>query len=925
MDQRISSHAYMPLGQSEKEIAFTFNGRPIFACRGDTIASALFAAGVRIFSRSFKYHRPRGLYDYEGQGPDTLMTVDHIPNVRADKTQVTEGMEVITQNAWPSVNFDLMAINDILVPLLPNEFYYKMFHKPRWLWPIAEKQIRKVAGLGKIDTAGHAINTRYEKRYRFPGVCVIGGGPAGLAAARAALSEDKQVLMIDDEPEMGGHSRHTITKVKGCEDGSLNGLAEYEAVKKLIDSLGDHPRLEVLTSPTAFALYEDNLVAAQRGTELFKIRAESVVVATGATDRLLVFEKNDKPGIMTGRAVERLIALHSIRPGQKAVVIINHDGGYHTAQMLAGAGTAVVAVVDSRPGPSECAAAGVVNELKTPVYQNETIHTVCGGKSVKAIITGSVDGKQTSRKLSCDLVVMAVGYKPQLQLLSMGNTRPQWDRVRDILRLEKLLPGVYAAGEVNGSASFARLYAEGIAAGIAAARSQPVPISQRDEAENIKALPADIEAGGKQHFICMCMDITRKEACMSIAEGFDQVETLKRYTSMGMGPCQGKCCHEAVARLAAKDTGLGIDDAVATTVRPPVAPVPFGVLAGRAPHLGPVRRTPMHQNHIRAGATFLNSGQWKRVHHYLDPQDEARHVREKLGMIDVSTLGKIELSGPDISNFLHFLFPGRYAKFAVGKTRYSTMIGEDGILFEDGTISHLEQGKYYLSTTTGNQDAIYALFWWWITSNGFDVQVNNLSAVYAALNISGQRSRDFLRPLVDIDICNDAFGYMACRKTRIANVPVWLLRIGFTGELIYEMHYPSEYGAALWDYLLEKGKDFELQPFGVEAQRILRLEKGHLIPGVDTDALSNPYEAGVGFTIKDGKEDFIGKAFLKNFKERGNENKLVAYKIQPGAPIPDDGVAVLENGKIAGRVSSSRLTHLRQFKKLKGLSMRIRD
>jgi sarcosine oxidase subunit alpha len=895
MVQRITSHAYLPLKQSEKEISFTYNGKNLRARQSDTIASALLAAGVNIFSRSFKYHRPRGLTDYQGQGAETLMTVDHAPNIRADKVLVAEGMVVSSQNAWPSPEFDVMAINDKLVPMLPNGFYYKMFHKPRWLWPIAEKQIRKVAGLGQIDTSGRNNNTRYEKRYRFPDVCVIGGGPAGLSAAKAALDQDKQVLIIDDEPTLGGHSRHTLTKVKDHDNNELNGLAEHEAVEKIIDSIKKDPKLEILTSTMVFAIYEDNLVAAQRGNELFKIRAEAVVVATGATDRHLVFEKNDKPGIMTGRAVERLIALHAICPEKKAVVITNHDGGYHSAKMLAGAGCEVVAVVDSRLES--------FNEDTFSVYYNETIHTAIGGKRVKAVTTGSIDGKKTVRKLDCDLVVIAVGFKPQLQLLSMGNARPQWDSERDILRVETLPSGVYAAGEINGTANFARLCSEGATAGL-----QSPSASCRDEEDNIKALPADIEAGGSKHFICKCMDVTRKEACASIKEGYDQVETLKRYSSMGMGPCQGKSCHEAVARLAAVDTGLGIDEAVATTVRPPYSPVSFGVLAGRAPHLGPVRRTPMHHNHIKAGATFLNAGLWKRPHHYVDPQDEARHNREKLGMIDVSTLGKIELCGPDVLDFLHFLFPGKYAKFAVGKTRYSAMIGEDGILFEDGTISHTELGRYYLSTTTGNQDAIVSLFWWWITTDGFDVQVNNLSAVNAAVNISGQRSREFLQSLVDINMSNEAFEYMACRKTQIANVPVWMFRIGFTGELSYELHYPGEYGATLWDYLLEKGKDYDLQPFGLEAQRILRLEKGHIIPGVDTDALSNPYEAGIGFTIKEDKKDFVGRAFLKNFKERGIENKLVPYKLQPGDPIPDDGVAVLEKGKITGRVSSSRMS-----------------
>jgi len=501
-----------------------------------------------------------------------------------------------------------------------------------------------------------------------------------------------------------------------------------------------------------------------------------------------------------------------------------------------------------------------------------------------------------------------VGFKPQVNLLSMGSKRPEWDAERQILRETDLPSGMYSTGEVHGSAGFTRLFSEGIKTGKAAAKKKSVESSKRSEDELIMALPADIESGGKNHFICKCMDVTRYEAQASIDEGYDQVESLKRYSSMGMGPCQGKACHEAVARLAAQDTGLSSLDAVPTTMRPPFSGVSFGILAGRAPHLSPISRTPFHQCHIDLGAKFLNAGQWKRPDSYTDPQKEAGYVRNGLGMIDVSTLGKIEISGPDAIDFLQFMLPGKYGKFEVGRTRYSIMVGEDGILFEDGTISHLEQGKYYLSTTTGNQDAINALFQWWLLVEDFDVQVKNLSLANAAVNVTGAKSREFLQKLVKIDMSNEAFPYMHCRQASITGVPVSFYRIGFTGELGYEIHFPSEYGESMWNHLMAEGEEFALNPFGVETQRILRLEKGHFIPGTDTDALSSPYETGVGFAIKDDKVDFVGKAFVQHFKERGIENKLVPYQLEPNDPIPDDGVAVLEKGKIAGRVTSSRLS-----------------
>jgi len=908
MTKRIQTHKYCELQELGDEIYFTFDGKQIRAFAGDSITSALFASGKYLISRSFKYHRPRGTYDVFGQGHESLVTVNDEPNLLADRILVRNGMIVKSQNAWPSLEFDLGEINNYLVPKLPNGFYYKMFHKPKWLWPIAEHQIRKVAGLGKIDIAGKHINRRYEKHYRFPDVCVVGGGPSGLAATKSALEEDKKVLLIDENHKLGGHSLHSITPIENCDNVRLNGLVEKEAVQKLIEEFSDHPNLEVMINTSVFGIYEDNLLAAHCDADLFKIRAESIVLAPGATDRHLVFENNDIPGILTSRGVEKLIVCHSILPGNNAVVVTTNDGGFHTALLLHGAGANVVAVVDGRESGDVGKFEEQIMNLKIPVYKGLTAHRAHGKKQIKRIDVGPITGGDSNQSFSCDLLVMAVGLKPQLNLLSMGRKTPKWDPNRQILRVTDLPSGMYATGEVQGSAKFSRLYKEGVQSGKAAAHNLTAPIDERTEEEIIFALPADIEAGGKNHFICKCMDVTRTEARTSIDEGYDQVESLKRYSSMGMGPCQGKSCHEAVARLAAIDTGLSEINAIPTTMRPPFSGVPFGVLAGRAPHLSPIRRTPLHHCHIDLGAKFLDAGQWKRPDSYKNPQEEVGFVRNGVGIIDVSTLGKLEVNGPDSIKFLQFMFPGKYEKFEVGRTRYSIMVGEDGILFEDGTISHLEKGKYYLTTTTGNQDAINSLFQWWILVEGFEVQIKNLSLANAAVNITGKTSRDFLQKLVKIDMTNEAFPYMHCRIAEIKDVPVSLFRIGFTGELGYEIHFAAEYAESMWNFLMDEGKSYNLKPFGVETQRILRLEKGHLIPGTDSDALNSPYETGVGFAIKDDKADFLGKAFLNHFKERGIENKLVPYQLEPNSLVPEDGVAIIEKGEIAGRVTSSRFS-----------------
>ncbi|MDP6216033.1 MAG: (2Fe-2S)-binding protein, partial [SAR324 cluster bacterium] len=475
-----------------------------------------------------------------------------------------------------------------------------------------------------------------------------------------------------------------------------NGIPEYIAVKKLIEELAENKNLEVMVNTSVFGLYEDNLVAAQCDANLFKIRAESVVLAPGATDRHLVFENNDRPGILTARGVERLIMCHAVLPGKDTVVVTTHDGGFHTALLLKGAGANVVAIIDGRESGSDGDFEEQVRNLAIPIYKGLTVHAAHGKKRISRVDVGPISGGDSHQSFDCDLLVMAVGFKPQVNLLSMGRKRPEWDSQRQILRVNDLPSGMYSTGDVHGTAGFSRLYAEGTDSGKAAALNVDALKTERTADEIIMALPADIESAGTHHFICKCMDVTRAEAKASIDEGYDQVESLKRYSSMGMGPCQGKACHEAVARLAAIDTGISEANAVPTTMRPPFSGVSFGVLAGRAPHLSPIRRTPIHQCHIDHGVKFLDAGQWKRPDSYTNPQEEVGFVRNGLGMIDVSTLGKIEINGPDAVAFLHFMLPAKYAKFEVGRTRYSIMVGEDGILFEDGTISHLEKGKYYL-------------------------------------------------------------------------------------------------------------------------------------------------------------------------------------------------------------------------------------
>ena len=913
--KRIKSHPLFNIPTSNKEISFSYNGKTLKGKTTDTVVSALCANGIKIFTRSFKYHRPRGFYDYYGYGAETLLTINGKPNILAGSTLLKKDMVLQTQNAWPSPDFDVMSVNRVMIPMLPTGFYYKMFHKPKGVWPLFEKVIRKAAGLGKINLKDNHEKQYCEKKYLFPDVCIIGAGIAGIAAAQSALAAGKKVLLLEKDNQLGGRTVHKANTVQNCSNKELNGKKESQAFQIILKKIIKNPNLECFTQTTAFGIYEDNLVAAKKmndysGEDLLKIRANSVVVATGASDRHIAFHNNDMVGIVQASAIERMIALHGVTLGEKAVIFTCHDGGYHTAIALEEAGTKVVAVVDARDKITNSEFVSQVKSKNIKIITNQTIHSASGKKSLAKVFYSGLSGGKKNGSFDCDLAVLALGYKSNMQLLAMGREKPKWDSKRGIFRTMDIAEKVYAAGDVNGYASFATIYEEGKKVGIASAKMQPNPASLRSNSELIYLMPPAIESDGKFQFVDKCMDVTRNEIYKSVQEGYNQTELLKRYTSMGMGPGQGKSSYEAIARVGAIECGVETMEAAPTTVRPPFTPISFSVLAGRSHHLVPVRRTAMHHCHEKKGAKFLIAGQWKRPEYYKSPEEEALQVRNSLGIIDVSTLGKIELSGPDVIKFVEFFMPAKYAKLKTGKSRYSIMVAESGILYDDGTISKMDDENYYISTTTGNQDTIVSQFWLWIDTEGYRVHVKNKSSVLSAVNVTGASSREFLADKIDIDISNEALPYMGCAKAKICGIPCYIFRIGFTGELGYEIHYPSEYGYSLWEELMETGKKFNISPVGIEAQRILRLEKGHLIPGTDTDALTSPYDAGVAFAVREDKPDFIGKYFLNNFKAKdfSKREKLVNYKLKKKAPIPEDGVAVLDNGKIAGRVTSSRFS-----------------
>jgi sarcosine oxidase subunit alpha len=796
-----------------RPVGFFFHRARVTGFEGDSIASALFGEGQRIFSRSFKYHRPRGLLCCRGTCPNCMVRVDGVPNVRSCVTPLREGQRVEAQNVWGSLDFDFLSVTDkVGGPFTPVGFYYRTMIRPRRAWPLYEKFLRSVAGLGKVDE--HRGRTqRYDVEHRRAEVLVIGGGRAGLEAARRHAAESRHVVLVDSDPA------------------------------------GEEPGVELVRG-TAIGIYEGGLVPVDAGTVLYRFRAERVVVAAGGIEQPLVFPGNDLVGVMLPSAVRRLVGRWSLKPGTRAVVVSADDRGLDTAALLERAGTQVAGAVDLREsGVRQIAAKG----------RGGRLHSV------------ELDG----RKVECDLLVTSGGRQPAYALLAHAGGRVEYDHARGIFVPTELPENVEAVGAAAGELGAAA-----------------VPAATYNGA-----------AKGGKCFVCICEDVTDKDVKRAIAEGFDSIELAKRYTTVTMGPCQGKLCQLPSIRLYARENETDEASIGTTTARQPWQPVELGLLAGRAHE--PAQRTSIHHRHKELGAKMMWTGSWRRPHSYGDPGAEAKNVHDSLGVIDVSTLGKLVVGGPDAAAFLERLYPNRFGDMKPGRIRYGVLGSDAGRIMDDGTIARLADDDYYVTTTSTGAGAVLEWFEWWNAVWGMEVRIVNVTGAVAAVNVAGPNARELMTRLTDLDVSNEAFGYLDAKHAQVAGVPALILRIGFVGELGYEIHFPSPFGEHLWDAVLEQGAELGVQPFGLEPQRILRLEKMHILIGQDTDSESNAFEASMPWIVKLDKEDFVGKWSLEHVQERGFREQLVGFEMANGV-VPPEGGQIVVGGRPGGRVTSSR-------------------
>jgi methylglutamate dehydrogenase subunit C len=865
-----------------KAVRFSFDGRQLTGHQGDTLASALLANGVKLVGRSFKYHRPRGIFTAGSEEPSALVELRTAarrePNTRATTIELYDGLDAASQNRWPSLKFDVLAANQMFAPIFGAGFYYKTFMWPASFWEkVYEPAIRRAAGLGR--GAGVADPDHYEKANAFCDVLVIGAGPAGLAAALAAARSGARVILCEDDFRVGGRLL--------AERYEIDGAPALDFVKAAEVELESVPECRILRRTTVQGVYDGGTYAAiervndhvkappshEPRQRLWKIVAKRAVLAAGAIERGIVFGDNDRPGIMLAGAVRTYVNRYGVAPGKRAVIFADNDDACRTAEDLADAGIAVAALIDARKNGSP-RAKHAAKRAKARYLPGGAIARVHGGHAVTGVEVRDASGK--TERIACDLVAVSGGWNPSLHLTTHLNGKPQWSEALATLVPGALPPGMSVAGAAKGSFGLGACLAQGDAAGAAAAAecgfaatSGSAP-KAKDEETAASPVWQVADSRGKA-FVDFQNDVTVSDVKLAAREGFRIPEHLKRYTTLGMATDQGKTGNLNGAAVLAAVTGRYLGAVGTTTFRPPFTPVAISAFAGhhRGPDFRPARLAPSHQWAEEQGAVFVETGPWLRALYYPrpgeEPQDavnrEVANVRERVGVCDVSTLGKIDVQGRDAGAFLDHVYANTFSTLPVGKARYGLMLREDGFVLDDGTTARLADDHYFMTTTTANAVKVmqHLEFCQQILWPELDVQLVSVTEQWAQYAVAGPRARDVLQAVVDpaYDLSNAPFPYLACGEVTVAGVPARLYRLSFSGELAYEIGVPAQVGDALVRRIMEAGAAYGIAPYGTEALGVLRIEKGHPAGG-ELNGQTSAHDLGFGRMLS-AKKDFIGR------------------------------------------------------------------
>ena len=900
-------------------VEFTFNGKRLRGYQGDTLAAGLLANDQMLVGRSFKYHRPRGIVASGPEEPNALVNLGSgarlEPNQRTTTTELFDGLDSTSQNHWPSLEFDVGVVNNYAARFLPAWFYYKTFIHPRPFWKhVFEPIIRRSAGLGKAPTTGDA--DRYEQAYAFCDVLVVGAGVAGLKAAKAAADQGQRVILLEQNPTLGGRAPVDQTEVDGLPVEAW--LSDMEA------DLAAHDKITIRTRTCGFGVYDHGYVLADERVadhtpgdgrpkhRLWRIRAAMIISATGAIERPLSFAGNDIPGVMLASAVRDYVVNYAVSPGDRTVIVTNNDSAYQTALALKAAGLDVPAILDAREAatgalPDAARAAGI------RVLTGKAVAKVKGGKRVTGVAICAQAGEgAVQEEIACEAIAMSGGWSPVVHLFSHCGGKLTWDET-----LSAFIPDPKRA-PLNHDGS-AMVEVVGAANGDLDLSGTPVATPP------VWVMPqgAPIQLRSKM-WLDYQNDVKVSDVQLASREGYVSVEHTKRYTTLGMATDQGKLSNINGLAVLAETLGQEIPQVGTTTFRPPYTPVTLGALAGesRGDIFQPLRRTPMHEAHEAAGAYFEPVGLWRRPYcfpragetHEQAVQREVLNTRKNLGLLDASTLGKIIVKGPDAGRFLDMLYTGVMSTLPIGKCRYGLMCNEQGFLSDDGVVARIDEDTWLCHTTSGGADRIHAWMEDWLQCEWWDwkVYTANVTEQYAQVAIVGPNARKLLQVLGGMDVSKETLPFMQWADGMLAGFPVRVYRISFSGELSYEIAVPASHGAAFWAACQEAGKALGAMPYGTECLHVMRAEKGFIMIGDETDGTVIPQDLGLDWAISKKKADFLGKRGQeRSFLASPDRWKLVGFETLDGSVVPDGAYIIADgsnaNGQrnVQGRVTST--------------------
>lgn len=901
------------------KISVRYQGRGLQCVEGDTVASALYANGIRIFGRSLKYHRPRGLYSLDGECSNTLMEVDGVPNVRAENTPAKSGMNVKAQNVVGLPEFDFMGFMDSLSWAMPAGFYYKVFHRPASLWPHVIKRIRKAAGLGVMQP-DFEMPGKYDEIYPRADVCVIGGGAAGMSAALAAAESGLSVIVIEARPWLGGSFEHRTAK-----NGS--GTPLYRRASDLAAKVLNTPSIRVFTSASLLGTYSNSLVTAMQrggGGDVFderyiEVRAESVVVATGCIERPLLFDNNEKPGVMQVGCAHRLAHTWGLLPGKRAVFSIGHDMGIEAALDLADLGLDVACVADVREDGQSTALLDELAKRGIPFYGGWVAAEAKGWNTMSSVQLATTGGFR-KRRIECDTLVASAGFTPVWGPLSLGQAKMCYDNHTGFFLPKELPEKMHAAGRMLGYTTPEAIESSGLLAGCRAAADCGVDVSSqiRLAGEELAAFAGPARGSkfvmapvkGCKTFICFDEDTTIKNVSQALDMGFDMPELIKRFTSAGTGPGQGGIPgHNLPLYVAA--TREAPAEVKPTSMRAPLVPALIAAYAGSNHDMA--KRTPLHHSQAAAGAVMERVGVWVRARRFSEDKftrAEVENVRSNVGMLDASTLGKFRIHGPDALKALQRVYVSDMSRVVQGRMRYTAMCNEDGCMIDDGVVTKIGENDYFFTASTGRAGVTAEWFRYHTRYENWNYHLVNLTDAYGVINLAGPNARKVLEKVADVDVSNEAFPFSCYREFSIKGIPVRAMRLGFVGELSYEFHVPSSYTPALWDILEEAGKEFGIMNFGLEAQSSMRLEKGHIILGSESEQRTTLHDLGLSFLWQRMPEwKKVGAVALQHTEHQKGRLKLVGFKMETGSTqAPKDGSPIVDS-RIRGYVCTARYSY----------------